>query len=151
MFRVVVIHQLILSLLVGPMLCCCTVARLGHESLSTNSGDARPVSKLPTCCGASKQSQSNDPANSHQQLPVDNSQCPCKAGHTNVVDVVVPDAPSTGVELVDVPSDHTLLIVSLADLHNLPLRDTVFALDRRVQTSFTSTSDLLYGHHKLRC
>ena len=134
MFRVVVIHQMILSLLVGPMLCCCTAARLGHESVITNSGDARPVSKLRTCCGDAKQSQPNDPANSHKQLPVDNSQCPCKAGHKNVVDVVVPDAPSTGVELVDVPSNYTLLIVSLANLHHLPFSETVFAIDRRDQT-----------------
>lgn len=151
MFRVVVIHQLILSLLVGPMLCCCTVARLGHESVSTNSGDARPASNLRTCCGDAKQSHSDDPTNSHKQSPGNKPQCPCKADHTNVVDVVAPDAPSTVAGLVNVASDHALPIPSLVDLHRLPFGETVSAIDRRDQTSFTSTSELLYAHHKLRC
>lgn len=151
MFRVVVIHQLILSLLMGPMLCCCTVARLGHESVSTNSGDARPASNLRTCCGDANQSQSDDPTNSHKQSPGNKPQCPCKADHANVVDVVAPDAPSTGVEILNVGSAHTLPILSLVAPHRLPFGGAGSALDRRDQTSFTSTSELLYTHHKLRC
>lgn len=151
MFRVVVIHQLILSLLVGPMLCCCTIARLGHESVSTNSGDARPASTSRTCCGDANQSQSDDPANSHKQSPGNKPHCPCKTDPTNAVDVVPPDAPLAGFGLVSVASDHTLPIPSLVDLNRLPFGVTVSAIDRRDQTSFTSTSELLYAHHKLRC
>lgn len=151
MFRVVVIHQLILSLLMGPMLCCCAVARLGHERVSTKSGDARPSSNPRACCGDAKQPHSDDPTNSHKHSPGNIPECPCKADQTNVVDIVAPDAPSTGVGSVNVVSDYNLPIFSLVDLHRLPFGGTGPAIDRRDQISFTSTSVLLYAHHKLRC
>jgi hypothetical protein len=144
MFRLVLIHQLVLGLLVGPMLCCCTAARLGHESSRTSQpGDK---SKPKHCCG---ESQSNDSGRSAPDgKPTEPEKCPCKNAPQTVVAV-----PEQAVSAADVL---TQLSAGLATLDH-PVTLHVPALTGRQTTSFDarsstlSTDDILYAHHKLRC
>lgn len=66
MFRLVLTHQLVLSVLVGPMLCCCTAVWA-----STPFADAHPGG----CCGQPTHSD-RDP---HQKAPRCPVECHCKA------------------------------------------------------------------------
>ena len=151
MLRLVVIHQLILSLVVGPMLCCCTVARLSHNSEHPSVGAAQPVSKSRSCCGLAKQAQSDDSSKSRPPSPSNKSQCPCKVDTSKVVDFATPEVSSTGIGLVNCLSDYALPLLSHVDICRLLVGGIVAVLDRRDHTSFTSTFELLYAHHNLQC
>ena len=141
MLRTVVVYQLILSLVVGPMLCCCSLARLGHESGSATA-NAR------SCCGVAKQSPSDESSNSHREFPGNKPQCPCKSDPVKAVDVATS---TTVTELVSVSSDHPLPLFSHDDGCHLAVDGTIAAHNRHEYTSFTSTAKLLYAHHNLRC
>lgn len=151
MLRLVVIHQLILSLVVGPMLCCCTVARLSHNSDHPSVDVARPAPKSRTCCGLVKQPQSDDSSKSRPPSPSNKSQCPCKADTSKVIDFAAPEVSSTGIGLVTFLPDYALPLLSHVDICRLLVGGSVTVLDRRDHTSFTSTFELLYAHHNLRC
>jgi hypothetical protein len=149
MFRVVLTYQLVLMLLAGPMLCCCTAAQLG---CGRDTQSASPVSTTSvksvykSCCGKQKPSHASSPAPGQQ--PSHPSKCPCKEGSTKVV--AVPTAPT--------PSGDVLTIL----VSDLVLRDHPVTTDesgsavqavRRCDRhgSGLTTADLLYAHHKLRC
>lgn len=144
MFRVVLIHQLVLAVLVGPMLCCCTTARLGHEpSRPSQSGDG----SIPKhCCGGSKSSESGQPAPGGK--PVEPEKCPCKIAPQTAV--AMPEQAASAADTL------TQLTAGLATLdHPITLhgpalsgRPTSFVAAR---SSTLSTDDILYAHHNLRC
>lgn len=144
MFRVVLIHQLVLSLLVGPMLCCCTAARLGHEPARTSQSDGKPDRKH--CCGEPRPTDDGHQAPGGK--PGGPEKCPCKDSPRT--EVVTPETPAAAADVL------TLLTSGFATLdHPLGLhapvamgRSTAF-LDARSST--LSADDILYAHHKLRC
>ena len=144
MLRLVVIHQLVLSLIVGPMLCCCTTARLGHGSARTS--QAGDQSKRKSCCGESRSDGSGRSAPGDK--PAEPEKCPCKSAPQAVV--AVPEQAVTAADVL------TQLTAGLATLDapitsHVPVstgRSTAF-LDAR--SSALSTDDLLYAHHNLRC
>lgn len=142
MLRLVVIHQLVLSLLVGPLLCCCTAARLGHEQTASNAG------KLPerkSCCGeqGSKDSGKQTPGGK----PTQPEKCPCKEAPQTVA--VAPEAPVVADSLAfHVLSTPVLnLSLALAGLQNSDRPVPRFDL----RSSHLSTADILFAHHNLRC
>lgn len=145
MFRLVLIHQLVLAVLVGPMLCCCTAARLGHDPVTTHSSNTESGPK--TCCGG-RDSSSHESQTPGDKQPTAPAKCPCKDGPVKAL-----AAPTTSDATTDtIVSLSTGLValylpVSLDDAygtdHALPRSD-----DR---SSSLSTADLLFAHHNLRC
>lgn len=144
MFRLVIIHQLVLSLLAGPMLCCCTAARLGHEPARTSQpGDK---SKPKHCCG---DSESDDAGRSAPgEKPADPVKCPCKSNPQTVVAV-----PEQVVTAADVVTQLTAGLVTPD--HPITLHVPVLTSGRtsffEARSSTLSANDILYAHHKLRC
>lgn len=146
MFRLVLIHQLVLSLLVGPMLCCCGAARLGRDAGTANAGEKAP---RKTCCGAEQKSPDGGPkVPGGDKKPGGPANCPCKESPAKVA--AVPEAPSGAADV------STLLSAGTSHF------DVPFTLDgplnaRRpsppfdCRSSSVSTADLLFAHHNLRC
>lgn len=149
MFRLVLIHQLVLALLVGPMLCCCSAARLGHHSGST-SRTSTPVEKAPRkhCCGGEQKSPDGDRKAPGDQKPGGPANCPCKDAPAKVASV--PEAPSAS-------SDSLTFLSAGVSLFDLPLTLDGPAHGARpaphfdLRSSSVSTADLLFAHHNLRC
>lgn len=150
MLRLVLIHQLVLALLVGPMLCCCTAARLGHESSRTSQSSdkskSNEKSKPRLCCGESQPSGSEQP--SHDGKPTGPEKCPCKNAPQAVV--AMPEQAASAADVL------TQFAAGLATFnHSVTL--LVPAFTGRSTTSFLarssnlSTDDILYAHHNLRC
>jgi len=148
MFRLVVIHQLVLSLLAGPMLCCCTTARLGHDATpdSRTSASADRPRRKHCCVQSPKPTDAGRPRPSGEQ-PDDPAKCPCKDASANAAVSGVPAG-----------SAHTLGLL-LAGMITLDLPDPMVALSDAIHSSAQfevrscspSTADLLYAHHRLRC
>lgn len=144
MFRLVLTYQLVLMLLVGPMLCCCTSARLGHESKSMTPATAGK-SQRRGCCGEIP--TTNDAPKTPAERPGTPGKCPCKDGAKTVA--VAPEA-----SLVSTAALHLLASLDLFAI--LPTRDdaplSVAPSPRFDHRSSTlSASDILYAHHNLRC
>jgi hypothetical protein len=144
MFRLVVIHQLVLSLIVGPMLCCCATARLGRDAKP----DARATASTDhshsrTCCGHGQK-----PSDGGRPKPTDPAKCPCKDS----------PAKTTTVPEATVSATDTLSFVSAGT----PALDLPVLLDQRPglsrpaarfnhRSACPSADDLLFAHHNLRC
>lgn len=149
MLRLVVLHQLIISLLAGPLLCCCTIARLGHSGHDTTKSNATGVkTQRKSCCGQQQSSApggSEVPPGGDSPLP---TQCPCK-DHTQAA-MTVPDvaaASAVSLNCLDVATSEFASLV-IADSSRDPSRDSAFFGSR---SSSLSKSDLLFAHHNLRC
>ena len=151
MLRLVVVPQLVLSLLVGPMLCCCTVAQLVHGLESINPVGAGSTTKTRTCCRAVEPLHAEDPSDSHAESSGGKPRCPCEADQTKTVTIVGQGVSSTDAGLVNGFLDDLGAAFSLFDLSRLPLVGTAPAFERPDRTAFTSTSELLHAHHRLRC
>lgn len=149
MFRLVLIHQLVLSLLVGPMLCCCSGARLGHDSVPTPR-TSTPAEKAPPkhCCGGGEKSPNGGRKAPAEKQPGDPANCPCKDGPAKTA--TVPEAPAP-------TSDSLTLLSAGVALFDAPLtlggpaHATRPALSFDLRSSSVSTADLLFAHHNLRC
>ena len=89
MFRLVVIHQLVLSLVVGPMLCCCTTARLVNDSPVSRTAGADDKPQRKHCCGERQKSPGGNPHTPGGEKPGDPSKCPCK--HVEPTVATVPE------------------------------------------------------------
>lgn len=147
MFRLVLIHQLVLSLLVGPMLCCCTATRLGLDAGSVSKSASSTVKpERRSCCGTQKSDGQAQKAPGHK--PGDPTKCPCKDGSGKTI--TVPEVTSAQVDSI------TQFASPLAAL-DVPLSLVVVADASRSGQRFDhtssslSTSDILFAHHKLRC
>lgn len=144
MLRLVLIHQLVLSLLAGPMLCCCTAARLGHEPKSHSSQTEK--SERKSCCRESQSPDSRQPV--HDSKPAERKKCSCKVA--SQTDAVMPETtaaivdPQTTIVPGGLHPDFPYLLCAVpASVHLSAL------LDR--SSSVLSADDLLYSHHNLRC
>lgn len=131
------------------MLCCCTTARLGHESGLTSRTTA-PGEKSPRkhCCGGEQKSPDDGRKTPGGENPGDPGHCPCKDSPAKVV--AVPEAPSGTADSL------TLLSAGVATLDvAVPLdgpansRRSAARFDHR--SSSPSTADILFAHHNLRC
>jgi hypothetical protein len=147
MLRVVVIHQLVLSLIVGPMLCCCTTSRLGHdETVRTTMPVERPNNH--SCCGHTPTPKDSGSPKHGENQPAGPAKCPCKGA----------PAPAATAPPSTLASADSLSILA-AEAAQLDLPAPLFDCSGRVltaprfdhRTSSLSTSELLYAHHNLRC
>ncbi len=146
MFRLVVIYQLVLSLLVGPMLCCCTAAQLGHDAERLSKAAGEPVRKH--CCGQGQNPASGGNDAPSDQKPGDPTKCPCKDGTAQVV--AVPEGKAWS-------ADPLSLLTLVSTSFDLP--SAFDALSRAARpaprfdhcASCLSTEQLLFAHHNLRC
>jgi hypothetical protein len=147
MFRVALIYQLVLSLLVGPMLCCCATARSGHDSNpSTPHVPASERSQRKSCCGEQTPCGEEHPGPTNK--PAFPSKCPCKNGALKAI--VVPDNSKT----VEVPSNlDTGLDFALGAGPYGDLSRVIDPSDKCLNhlSASPSKAELLYAHHKLRC
>ncbi len=147
MFRLVVIHQLVLSLVVGPMLCCCTTARLVNDPhVSRTAGtDEKPQRKH--CCGERQKSPDGSRQAPGGEKSGDPAKCPCKDAAPTVAtvpEVVAGSADSLTLLSVFATFDLSLTLVGPAGVPRPAAR-----FDFR--SSSVSTADLLFAHHNLRC
>lgn len=149
MFRFVLTYHLVLSLLVGPLLCCCTTARLGHELNSpAKASRSEENAGRKSCCGQPKPPSNERHTPGEKQKPSDRSKCPCQ-GEAPKVDAV----PGTGSVSA---ASLALLVADIATLE-LPILVVDFpqvyrSTPRFEHRSFAlSAAELLYAHHKLRC
>lgn len=144
MFRLVVIHQLVLSLIVGPMLCCCTTARLGRDVKSdARAATAADHSRTQTCCGHGRTPTEDGPSK-----PTDPAKCPCNDSPANVS--AVPEATTQAADALAV----VWLGTAALDLPaSLELRPGLTRPAARFahRSSGLSPDDLLFAHHNLRC
>lgn len=148
MLRLVVVHQLVLSLIVGPMLCCCAAARLG--------GDAKPDARATasadrsqdsSCCGHGQKS-SDGGRHKPNGLPGDPSKCPCKDAPTNATSV--PEATIGTADLLSLlPAGPAPLDLPLPLDRQLGLTRPAARSDHR--SACLSADELLFAHHNLRC
>lgn len=145
MFRLVLTYLLVLSLVAGPMLCCCAVARFGHEShAATTSAVTKPARKH--CCGESPPAQGGG-HKAPGKKPTEPGKCPCKDGGSKVVSA--PEASPFTTEALSLLSS-ALAVGESVSLVSVVVPDRPAPrFDHR--SSSLSASDLLYAHHNLRC
>ena len=149
MFRLVVIHQLVLALLVGPMLCCCTTARMGQDVNSTfRTTHTSDESQPKHCCEHGQKSPNGGRHVPCDDKSSDSASCLCQDGPINVL--TVPEAATV--------SANSLLRLGYAiDTLGLPAVFEQRAIVVRLAFHFGFRSDslwtaeLLYVHHNLRC
>lgn len=150
MFRFVLTYHLVLSLLVGPLLCCCTTARLGHE-LNSLAKAPRSEEKAgrKSCCGQPKPPANERHTPGENQKPSDPSKCPCKKGEATRVDAVPGTGPAPAASLALLVADIATFDVLLP---SIKLQQVFRSAPRFEHRSFAlSATELLYAHHKLRC
>ena len=149
MFRLVVIHQLVLSLLVGPMLCCCTVARVGHDGNPTSqtTTPADPV-KSHSCCGHGQKPSERSSQKSGGERPDSPTKCPCKDAPAKAATVTKATPGSA-----DSMGHLSVGVATLVPRAKFDARCGMARLSARFEcrSSSLSTVDLLYAHHNLRC
>lgn len=146
MLRLVVIHQLVLSLVVGPMLCCCAGARLVRD----NKPDAQVSAERPLsspCCGHGQKSPDGGGHKPGGQ-PGDPAKCPCKDAPAKTT--AIPETTAGSADSLSLLSSGTaaLDLPVLLDLQPGPARPAA-RFDHR--SASLSAADLLYAHHNLRC
>jgi hypothetical protein len=149
MFRLVVIHQLVLSLIVGPVLCCCTTAQPGHNANhSSKLISSSEKSQRKHCCGEHSKSPIGGKQTPGDGAPSDPSKCPCKAMLVNVVAVTeIPVGTANLSDLLSTASVSFAVPTILGEIAAAPPSAIRFT-DR---SSSVSMADLLYAHHRLRC
>lgn len=148
MFRLVVIHQLVLSLLVGPMLCCCTTSRLANDPSGSQTAGAGEKPQRKHCCGERQKSTDGGRQTPGGEKSGDPAKCPCKDAAATVV--AVPESAAGSADLLSLLSaaittfDYSLTLAGPSNAPHPPAR-----FDFR--SSSVSTADLLFAHHNLRC
>lgn len=147
MFRLVLIHHLVLSLLVGPMLCCCSAARLGHESGSASQKTLGEKAPRKHCCGGEQKSPGGDREAPGEKKPTGPANCPCKDAPAKAA---VPEVPSAASDSLTLLSAGLALFDAPLTLDG-PAHGVRPALHFELRSSSVSTADLLFAHHNLRC
>jgi hypothetical protein len=143
--RLVLTYNLILSLLVGPLLCCCTAARVAHEGVATRPvSSSAPKSQRKHCCGEPRSDDGSQ--KSPAKKPSAPGKCPCKGADSKVAAVEPPAASLASLSLLAFP----VLFYNPPVVDRLPL---VLGANPQFdhRSSTLSASDILYAHHKLRC
>lgn len=139
MLRLAVVLELVLSLALGPVLCCCTATRLSQGPTA----DARPTtsntgSPRKSCCAPPAK-----PADGDRRAPTGPVECPCKNASA---DATAPEVPAGPAALhFDAPTRAFALPSERAP--SARRAAPPFAL----RSSSMPASDLLDAHHKLRC
>ena len=142
--RLVLTYHLILSLLVGPTLCCCTAARVGHEGVVTRPVSSAVKSPRKHCCGEPRPEDGSQ--KTPAKKPIVPGKCPCKGADSKVSAVESPAGSLASLNLLTFPA----LFYNPHVVDRLPLVSGANPqFDHRSST--LSTSDILYAHHKLRC
>lgn len=147
MLRIVVVHQLVLSLLVGPMLCCCTTARLGHDGTARTASPAGQP-KTHSCCGHTPTPNDSGSPEQGGNQPASPAKCPCKEAPAPVA-TAPPPTPASADSLSILAAGTVQLDLPAALFDCSECVQTAPRFDHR--TSSLSTSELLYAHHNLRC
>lgn len=145
MLRVLLIHQLVLSLIVGPMLCCCTTLHAFEVSRAA-AGQSNRESTGNCCSG--KSGIEKKPASQGHNNPNTPVKCPCKDSNAKLM--TVPSSPGGTIVTqflqtcaflyLDVPVGHHVSFVQLNSSSRFESRAVGL-----------STDDLLFTHHNLRC
>lgn len=164
MFRRVLTHSLILTLAVGPLLCCCTTGRLLASTVarrtdppSAPGSPADPAPKVTHSCCAHKHKQAEP---THERGPSDHKpadtpkpgeKCPCKdrAGAAEKIQTEVTSADTQ--TLLRVLTADLLVPSAVVEGSAIPTPSRSGSSPRGANTSLPSTADLLYAHHNLRC
>ncbi len=149
MLRLAVVHQLVLSLVVGPMLCCCTTARLGYDTGRSAPGHRHTSqSERKPCCGHDQPQPAGDKHDNGGRQPGEPAKCPCKG--VAAVDAAAPESSGSATHLLE-------LLASFAaslDAPNLSAGPVVAAAALSPLDSGPASllaDQILFVHHNLRC
>lgn len=149
MFRLGLVTYLVIAMLAGPALCCCTTARLLASLGPSATKTAQDCSNHTSgCCRHSDPAQKDKaPAEKDHS---DGPQCPCKQ-----------DGSQPALSPVELDGASALLRTVVSDWFALPLVGDTSGLTLGVLrpaaagdrwlVPFLSTQDILFGHHMLRC
>lgn len=159
MFQLVVSYQLIFALAVGPLMCCCTTARLFAAPADKTAAHQLTVTKVQgcsSCCAHKHQpNKSTDDRGriDHKPVPAKPTEkCPCKGGTckpaTIQSEVTSADAATV---LRTLTVANVLPFASVGGTCCLVQAVMDFAYLRGANTAYPSTADLLFAHHNLRC
>lgn len=130
--RATVIYSLVLGLVAGPLLCCCTGARLAHAA------PAGPPAPLKSCCG-----EAPKPSDPHQPPADHHAPCPCKgAAATPAL-----SEPATGTDSFTLPAAGPAAFDAVPTVGLLKTT----AAHPTWHRPALSAADLLFVHHNLRC
>jgi len=150
MLRLALTYQLILAVLVGPLLCCCSA---GKSQAASPAPVRAPVERGVTSCCSHKKAHAKS-EHAPKQAPAKPTQpaekCPCHSD-AGKARVVLPEPGPTALSTLSL----ALSLDALAPLE--VLADAVFAscADSSSGPSCPrarlTTSELLYAHHNLRC
>ena len=146
MLRLVMIYQLVLSLIVGPMLCCCASARLAHglpaHDRLTAVGER---GQLRSCCQPRKSLDGQAPSDTRPSEP---TKCPFRGApaHYCTAPEIAAGSSATSSLLDDA---NVKVGLPLPVMRTLNAGCTAPHFTSR--SSSLSTLDLLYAHHNLRC
>lgn len=146
MLRLVITHQLVLSLLVGPMLCCCTTARLASDASAARAAGPADASRPKHCCGGGHKPSDRDRHAPGERSPGDPVKCPCK-DYPAVVAVTESTAGLADLSSLLAASDATPGLPASPDRPATTRPPPRFDL----RSSSTLTADLVFSHHNLRC
>jgi hypothetical protein len=150
MFRSLV-YPLILALAFGPLVCCCTAGKaiaawMPEEPKGPESARFNRTLQTHSCC-SHKKDQKPDAPKPAPAKPAD--KCPCKDSPKKVQAIVLAVSAADPGEWVRGTS------VDLTGCPFLPAFSRVASVDPGATTdcsrSFTSTSELLFSQHRLRC
>jgi hypothetical protein len=95
MLRIAVTSYLLLTIMAGPWLCCCNVARLATLLQSSTEPAAKGCHRSQCCQHQAARHQGSEPAAPSQPKPEPAKPCPCNENHP-----VATSADSTGQEIV---------------------------------------------------
>lgn len=144
MLRLVVIHQLVLSLFIGSMPCCCASTTVQHNAkVKINSHRLTTRAPVKSCCD-----HASEPSDGQKPNPSAPHQCPCKESPTQATIFLQTSLGSidslgeatSGHAAFNPPSIFDCSICSHGLATCLPLRSVGL-----------STYELLFAHHNLRC
>lgn len=149
MLRLAVVHQLVLSLVVGPMLCCCMTARLGHDAGRSSLGQhqtGQPEHK--SCCGHDQSHPDGGEHDNGGHQPGEPAKCPCKS--VPAVDVAAPGSSGSAVHFLELLASFTASL----DAPNLsagPVAVTAALSPLDSGPASLRADQILFVHHNLRC
>jgi hypothetical protein len=148
MFRLVLIHHLVVSLLVGPWLCCCTTAQVGLQNAFGGPLKTGSTTQRKSCCGEPLKSDQKGGHKSSDGSHHGPHKCPCKDGKTQVA--TAPEVSVDTTSLLNLLSVWVTLPLTHGILDNASLVLRSSHLQDFGRLALT-TDDLLYAHHNLRC
>jgi hypothetical protein len=148
MGRFVLAIYLSLHTIVGPWLCCCSLATFASISCASAAPEAdRPAEKRSCCHG--KGEPTRPPEKGDSDTPSKPHSCPCQQGHPEIASALPSDTLAEQVSLRQ--GFHGWFLAALCLTAAPAVHASLIALSNGNPLPFWTADDLLRTHHVLRC